>query len=58
MNSLYVTGDFNVHCSSWWKNNITNTPGQEIHSLTFSAGYAQIIDKPIHVVNNSISISF
>ena len=23
-----VTGDFNARCSSWWKNDITNTPGE------------------------------
>ena len=32
-----VTGDFNARYSSWWKNDITNTPGQEINSLTSSA---------------------
>ena len=50
-----VTGDFNTCCSSWWKNDITNTPGQDIDPLTSSAGYTQIIDKPTHVVNNSMS---
>ena len=49
------TGEFNARCSGWWKNDITNTPGQEIDSLTSSAGYAQIIDKPTHVSNNSMS---
>ena len=47
-----VTGDFNACCSSWWKNDIANTPGQEIDFLTSSAGYVQIIDKPTHAVNN------
>ena len=32
-----------------------NTTGQEIDSLTLSAGYKQIIDKPAHVTNNSMS---
>ena len=49
-----VTGDFNTRCSSCWKNDITNTPGQEINSLTSSARYTQIIDKTTHVVNNSM----
>ena len=49
-----VTGDFNTRCSSWWKNDITNTPGQEIDFLSSSAGYTKIIDKPTHVVNNSM----
>ena len=50
-----VRGDFNARCSSWWKNDITNTPGQKIDFLTSSAGYAQIINKPTHVANNFMS---
>ena len=34
-----VTGDFNAHNSRWWKNDITNFQGQELDSLTSSAGY-------------------
>ena len=47
------TGYFNARCSSWLKNDITNTPGQEIYPLNSSAGYAQIIEKPTHVINNN-----
>ena len=50
-----VTGDFNARCSSWWKNDITNTPCQGIDSLASSSGYEQVIDKPTHVVSNSMS---
>ena len=50
-----VTGDFNARCSRWWKNDITNLQGQELDSLTLSAGYNQIIDKPTHVINTYIS---
>ena len=50
-----VKGDFNARCSRWWQNDITNLAGQEIDSLTLSAGYKQITDKPIHIVNNSMS---
>ena len=50
-----VTEDFNARCSRYWQNDVTNLAGQEIDSLTLSAGYKQIIDKPIHVVNNSMS---
>ena len=48
-----TTGDFNACCSKWWKNDITNLQGQELDSLTLSAGYNQIIDKPTHVINAS-----
>ena len=49
-----ITGDFNARSSNWWKNDITNSLGQELDSLTSSAGYSQIIDKPTHIVNNSM----
>ena len=42
-----VTRDFNARCSRWWQNDITNSAGQEIDSLTLSAGYKQIINKSI-----------
>ena len=50
-----VTGDFNSRSSGWWKNHITNSAGLELHSLTSSAGYTQIMDKPTHAVNSSMS---
>ena len=50
-----ITVDFNARSSDWWKNDITNSVDQELDSLTSSAGYSQIIDKPTHIVNNSMS---
>ena len=50
-----ATGDFNACCSIWSQNDITNSTGQEIDSSTSSTGYKQIIDKPTHVVNDSMS---
>ena len=50
-----IAGDLDARCSRWWKNNTTNLTGQEIDSLTSSAGYKQIIDKPTHVIDNSMS---
>ena len=50
-----ITSDFNARCSIWWENEITNLTVEEIDTLTSSAGYAQIIDKPTHIRNNSIS---
>ena len=44
-----------ARCSRWWKNDINNPARQEIESLTSSAGYKQIIGKPTHVINNSVS---
>ena len=50
-----VTGDFNARNSRWWKNDITNSAGLELDSLTSSAGYTQIMDKPTHAINSSMS---
>ena len=50
-----VTDDFNARCLRWWKNDITNLQGLELDSLTLSAGYNQITDKPTHVINTSMS---
>ena len=50
-----IAGDFNATCSRWWKNDIINSTGQEIDSLTSSAGCKQNIDKPTHVINNFMS---
>ena len=50
-----IAGDFNARCSQWWKNDIINWTGQEIDFLTSSAGYEQNIDKPTHVINDSMS---
>ena len=37
------------------KNDITNHQGQELDSITLSAGYNLITDKPTHVINTSMS---
>ena len=50
-----ITGDLNARCSKWCNKDITNSVGCEIDTLTSSAGYKQIINKPTHIVNNSSS---
>ena len=50
-----ITGDLNARCSKWCNKDITNSVGREIDTLTSSAGYKQIINKPAHIVNNSSS---
>ena len=50
-----VTGDFNARCTNWQKDDNTNSTCWEIYFLTFLARYAQIIDKPRYVINNSMS---
>ena len=53
--SSIVNGDFNARTSKWWSSDKETFEGRAIHSLTTSAGYTQLIDQPIHVINNSSS---
>ena len=50
-----LTGDFNARCSKWCNNDITNADGRALDTLTSSAGYKQIINKPTDTLNNSFS---
>ena len=54
-NCSVITGDFNARCSKWWNEDITNSIGREIDTLTLAGGYKQIINQPNHIVNNSLS---
>ena len=38
-----IAGDFNARCSRWWKNDITNSTGQEIDSLTSSVDINKLL---------------
>ena len=50
-----INDDF-LHVQRLWrKNDNSNSAGQEIDTLTSSTGRTQIIDKPTHVINNSLS---
>ena len=50
-----ITGDLNPRCSKWCNKEITNSVGRKVDTLTSSAGYEQIINKPNHIVSNSSS---
>ena len=50
-----LIGDFNVRCFKRYNNDITNVNGRPLDTLTSSAGYKQIINKPTRTVNNSFS---
>ena len=47
-----ISGDFNARCTKSCNKNITNSIDRKIDTLTSSAGYNQIINKPTHIVNN------
>ena len=42
---------FNNCSSNWWENDITNSVGQELDSITSSAGYSQIVNNSISCIN-------
>ena len=54
-NEMVVLGDFNAKSKFWHINNSTNFKGSKIDFLTSRFGFHQIINKPIHILNNSSS---
>ena len=52
---LIITGDFNGKCSKWYSFVTSDNIGKELDTITSTAGYSQIIDKPTHFTNKSSS---
>ena len=52
---ILVTGDFNVRSSSWWKNDLTTSEGNQVDAITSSYGLSQLICEPTHILPNSSS---
>ena len=50
-----VIEDFNAKCSKWCTSDKDNTAGFELDSITTTAGYSQMINKPTHFINESWS---
>ena len=50
-----ITGDFNRKCSKWYSFDISDNIGEELDTITSTAGCSQIIDKPTHFTNNLFS---
>ena len=46
---LVISRDLNVRCSKWCNKDTTNLTDREIDTLTLSADYNQIINKPTHI---------
>ena len=46
---ILVTGDFNVRSSSWWKNDLTTSEGNQVYAITSSYGLSQLICEPTHI---------
>ena len=52
---MVVLGDFNAKLNSWYANDNINIEGSKIDILTASFSFNQIINEPIHILNNSSS---
>ena len=50
-----ITGDFNGKCSKWYSFDPSDNIVKELDTITSTADYSQIIDKPTHFTNNSSS---
>ena len=50
-----ITGYFNGKCSKWYSFDTSDNIGKELDTITSTAGYSQIIEKPTHFRNNSFS---
>ena len=48
-----VIGDFNAKCSKECITDKENTAGLEVDSITTTAGYSQMINKPTHIFKES-----
>ena len=46
--SSVLIGDFNARCTNWWAAEIDSKAGKELDTLTSTARYTQLIDKPTH----------
>ena len=53
--SSVLIGDFNARCTNWWAANIDSKAGKELDSLTSTAGYTQLINKPTHFFTGGYS---
>ena len=50
-----IRGDFNARSKNWWSQEITNSQGSRIDTLTSTSGYHQLINLPTHMTNTSSS---
>ena len=44
-----ITGYFNARSKNWWSQNITNSQGSIIDTLTYTSGYYQLINSTTHM---------
>ena len=52
---ILVTDDFNIRSSSWWKNDLKTSGGNQVNAITSSYDLSQLICKPTHILPSSSS---
>ena len=52
---ILVIGDLNVRSSSWWKNDLITSEGNQFDVITSSYGLSQLICEPKQILLNSSS---
>ena len=50
-----ITGNFNARSFLWWSNDINNTEGLKLSSMSSSVGFTQLINEPTHIQSSSSS---
>ena len=52
---ILVIGDFNFRLSSWWKNDLTTSEGNQVDAITASYGLGQLICESPHILRKFFS---
>ena len=50
---MFLTSDFNVRSSCWWKHDLTTNEGSQVDAITSIYGLTQLIREPTHILPNS-----
>ena len=52
---IIITGDFNCRTQQWWSADIEDHHGTALDDLIQSKNLSQLIDEPMHIINDSSS---
>ena len=52
---IIITGDFNCRTQQWWSGDIEDHHGTTLDDLIQSKNLFQLIDEPMHIINDSSS---
>ena len=52
---MVLLGDFDAKCNNWYKHDKINLEGVAISNISSQCGLCQVIKKPTHILQNSLS---